>query len=137
MKILYVCLCFEKIMKTKCSFFPLLSLLILLICIGCKSHQDTGRINQSGKTVATDTPPASGETPKTTGRVSHAYQPCGSVIIVTNSKNDTTVLIVGSSLNEFDVDGLEISFHYKPLKRMNPKGCNKGYPAVISDITKK
>jgi hypothetical protein len=46
------------------------------------------------------------------------------------------VLIPVNSLNEFDVDGLEIRFHYNRLKTKNPPGCMTGSPASILDIEK-
>jgi hypothetical protein len=80
------------------------------------------------------------ETPKTTGKVSHQFRPggCATVIIVdTGNPNNPLILIPKSSLNEFDKDGLEISFTYRKLRMPNPPGCIKGSPVDISDITKK
>jgi hypothetical protein len=76
---------------------------------------------------------------KTTGKVSHEYKSCGTVVVVgdATSNKPQLVLIPNSSLAEFDVEGLEIAFHYRPLKMKNPAGCSMGSPAAFFDITKK
>jgi hypothetical protein len=72
------------------------------------------------------------------GIVSHKYksQGCETVVICTPINIDTLFLIPATPLENFDVDGLKISFTYHVLRIHNPKGCHKGIPAQISNIKK-
>jgi hypothetical protein len=72
------------------------------------------------------------------GIVSHKYKECGTVILVPNKeRHDTMTLIpMGNGLGEYDVEGLVISFQYRNLMIHNPKGCMKGGPVIVFDITK-
>jgi hypothetical protein len=78
--------------------------------------------------------------PKVIGRVTHAYQSagCGTAVIMTDSvSGSTTILLPDNNLAAFDVDGLQIRFHYRPLKKRNPTGCKTGAPALLLDIEKR
>lgn len=74
------------------------------------------------------------------GKVSHSYKTsgCGSVIIlIGKSSKDSLILIPRQIPNEFDKDGLKISFNYRILRMPNPIGCGTGVPAEVSNIFKK
>jgi hypothetical protein len=73
------------------------------------------------------------------GVVTHKYKECGTVILVFNKQHhDTTMLIpMGSSLKEFDVDGLAITFQCRHLMIHNPKNCVKASPVIVYDVAKK
>jgi hypothetical protein len=126
-------------MKKNLSF-SVLCLLGMIVCsIGCKSKQPIGNTGSDATGQAVG---ATSEKPKTTGKVSHLYQStgCGTVIIVTNPNNATPMILIpipNTSLKELDVDGLEVSFHYRALKMKNPDGCTAGSPADITDLVKK
>ena len=96
--------------------------------IACKSKQTN--------TTTTPVDDSSANAPKTQGIVTHQYksQGCETVIICTPIKTDTLFLIPVTPLQEFDVDGLKISFTYHLLRVHNPKGCHKGITAQISNI---
>jgi hypothetical protein len=103
--------------------------LLLIFSIGCKST------HKSAEPVSVK-PDASSST-KTTGTVTHAYQAsgCGTAVVITNSQSGAkTILLPINELGAFDVEGLEITFHFHPLKKMNPPGCKTGSPASLSDI---
>jgi hypothetical protein len=113
-------------------FISIFCLTFLLLQESCKSKQPVPTT-----TTATETAPVA--KPKTIGKVSHAYQAggCGTVVVIPNAGGDPLILIPATPLNEMDVEGLEIEFHYHPLKRKNPPGCTTGSPAELSDITRK
>ncbi|HTB06057.1 MAG TPA: hypothetical protein VK806_03815 [Bacteroidia bacterium] len=73
------------------------------------------------------------------GIVSHKYKECGTVILVYNKqRHDTTILIpMGSSLKDYDIDGLVITFQSRHLMIHNPKGCVRGSPVIVYDVAKK
>ena len=77
----------------------------------------------------------------TLGQVSHKFRDtgCSTVVIVNWQKPDEQIVLIplDTLSSAFDVDGLEIYFNYQPLKRMNPPGCTVGFPAKLSDISKK
>jgi len=115
-------------------FFSLTPL--LLFCPACKTKQKESTKASTETTVTSPSPP-SNTAPKISGRVSHTYEEkgCGTVIIVPNAKGgDPQILIPHALPAEFDVDSLEILFHYHPLKIKNPPGCMKGSPAGLLDI---
>ena len=122
-------------MKKTFLKYPFLILaLILLISASCKPK--AAAASTSKPEVK---PAAANEKPKTTGKVSHEYvaMGCGTVVIVPNPiGGDPQILIPSPKLGDFDVDGQTISFHWRPLKMMNPKGCTKGSPAELTDIIK-
>ena len=74
--------------------------------------------------------------PKTSGKVSHQYKAtgCATVIIIKNGDELITIIPKDKLSDNFDVDGLEISFDYRPLKMHNPEGCNAGFPAEVTNI---
>jgi|GEM_PF-713908 len=75
----------------------------------------------------------------TTGKVSHKYRAagCSTVIVFTKDGTEMTLIPKDKLSSEFDVDGLEIAFNYRPLKMPNPAGCTAGMPAEITDLSKK
>jgi hypothetical protein len=78
--------------------------------------------------------------PKTRGLVSHKFmnKGCPTVILVAEPAGDTLVLIPRDALmQDYDVDGLHISFNYRLLKMRSRPGCDKGIPAEITSISKK
>ncbi|GDX53099.1 hypothetical protein LBMAG27_21460 [Bacteroidota bacterium] len=78
---------------------------------------------------------------ETMGKVSHQYRStgCSTVVIVNWQKPDWQMVLIpiDTLAPDYDIDGLEIYFNYQPLKRMNPPGCSVGFPAILSDISKK
>jgi hypothetical protein len=101
----------------------------IALIFACKSKKTA-----TSKTVETD---ATSDTKKTKGIVSHQFQSAGcQTIVICKKESDTLFLIPMTSLDKFDVDGLEISFDYRVLKVHNPKGCH-GIPVQISNITSK
>jgi len=100
--------------------------------IACKSKQTI-----TPTTVDTDKPVNS---ILTEGTVTHQYksQGCETIIICNTNPgmSDILYLIPATPLQEFDVDGLKISFTYHLLRVHNPKGCHQGIPAQISNIKK-
>ncbi len=103
-------------------------LLSFLIFTSCKT--------QPSKTDSTQIADAS----KTIGIVSHKYNVtgCATVIIVNQTNEEELVLIPSKPLEKnIDADGLEINFNYRMLKMPNPKGCNVGVPAEITNVSKK
>jgi hypothetical protein len=122
-------------MKKIRSYILICCSLLLLTVSACKSKPATTTSPASATTAASATP---ADKPKTTGKVSHAYSSCGTVIIVPDANGgDPMILIPNDPLGILDVEGLELSFHYRPLKKRNPDGCMKGFPASLSDISKK
>lgn len=75
--------------------------------------------------------------PKSSGKVSQAYRgTCGTVIVVDG--NSELLLIPRKKLpKSLDKEGMEIKFDYKMLRMPNPKGCEKGNMAEISNASKK
>jgi hypothetical protein len=105
--------------------------LLVLSATACKSIDKT---NPAAAPPAT-TPAGK---PKTTGKVSHAWPACGTVVVVPDANGgDPMILIPNDPLGALDVEGTEISFYYHPLKRKNPDGCMKGFPASLYEISKK
>ncbi len=74
--------------------------------------------------------------PSTTGKVSHQYKAtgCATVIIVKNGDEIITLIPSEKLPEQMDVDGLEISFDYRPLRMHNPEGCNAGFPAQLTNL---
>ena len=118
-------------------FISAFCLALLLLQDSCKSKQPATTTTSTTTTSTPATTPAA--KPKTTGKVSHAYQAggCGTVVVIQNAGGDPLILIPSTPLNEMDIEGLEIEFHYHPLKRKNPAGCMTGSPAELFDITRK
>lgn len=112
------------------SFFAT-AFFVSLLALACKTKQPS-----PAKVTAT----APNEKPKVTGRVTHVYQSsgCGTAVVITDSiSGNTTILLPDNNLKAYDVEGLQIRFHYRPLKKMNPPGCKTGAPALLLDIEKK
>lgn len=107
-------------------FFGLLSIACCSVKEGSSSNSTKEITNHTGVTL---------------GQVSHKYRAtgCSTVVIVNwQSPEEQIVLIPLDTLSsEYDIDGIEIYFNYQPLKRMNPVGCTVGFPAKLSDISKK
>jgi hypothetical protein len=77
--------------------------------------------------------------PKTLGKVSHQFrgEGCFTVIIIKQPGNDIILIPKNPLPKKFDKNGLEIKFEYRLLRMPNPKGCEKGRPAEITNISKK
>ncbi len=108
------------------SYILILSIVVSVFA-ACKSKKET-----------TSTA-ANNEAPKVTGVVSHQYKStgCSAVIIIKQDGADDITLIPKDKLDaKFDVDGLNVSFNYIPLKMPQPAGCTTGMPAEISNISK-
>jgi hypothetical protein len=78
--------------------------------------------------------------PKTTGKVSHEFKKtgCGTVVIIENPAETPIILIPRTPLpKKLDKNGMMITFNYKTLRTPNPRGCEKGRPAELSDVQKK
>jgi hypothetical protein len=107
--------------------------ILLLLFFSCKTKQN---INNSNPVKEAAAPVG-----KNFGTVSFQYKAtgCSTVIVIKDeAQNNTITLIPKEKLpDEFDKDGLEIYFNYRPLKMPNPKGCSIGIPASITDISKK
>jgi hypothetical protein len=121
-------------MKKTFLLFVSIYALLILPTEACKSKQKT-----ETSAPASTTPVNNQDTnPKTTGTISHTYSKCGTVIVVPDPKGGTPIILIpGTSIGEFDIEGMEICFHYHPLKRKNPDGCMTGFPVNIFDISKK
>ncbi len=80
-------------------------------------------------------------TPKTIGKVSHQYKKggCASVIVIQNLPPEEPIVLIPKTPlpKKLDKEGMEIRFNYRKLRMPNPKGCEKGIPAELSDIQKK
>jgi hypothetical protein len=121
-------------MKKIFTLFVSIYVLLILPSEACKSKQKT----ETSAPASISTVNNQDTNPKTTGTISHTYSKCGTVIVVPDPKGGApTILIPGTSIGEFDIEGIEISFHYHPLKRKNPDGCMIGFPVSIFDISKK
>ena len=79
--------------------------------------------------------------PKYTGKVSHQYKKkgCSSVVIIqSDPPAESLVLIPKTALpKKLDKEGMIITFNYRRLRMPNPKGCETGMPAELSNIQKK
>ncbi len=115
------------------NLFIILSV-IILFSYSCKTHNKTQQTNQTTTNTSVDIG-------KNMGTVSHQYQSTGcNTVIIVKTEGGTTplILIPKDALSaDFDKDGLQIYFDYRPLKMPQPKGCAQGIPAEISNISKK
>ncbi|HXU26347.1 MAG TPA: hypothetical protein VN698_03885 [Bacteroidia bacterium] len=116
-------------MKIKIPYYSKTSYLIIgcfIFFTACKAKQTTSTTNVNETTNAI----------KTQGIVSHKYktQGCETIIICASANTDTLFLIPTPPLQNFDIEGLKISFTYHTLRVHNPKGCHQGIPAQISNI---
>lgn len=70
------------------------------------------------------------------GKVSHQYRAAGCLtVILVDKAGESLVLIPTNQLPaQFDKDGLMLKFNYQLLKMPNPKGCEVGIPAELSNI---
>jgi hypothetical protein len=103
------------------------------IFIACKAKQAN-----TAPTPPPITDDSSNSLLKAKGFVTHQYKPqgCETIIVCALTNADTLFLIPATPLQEFDVDGLKISFSYHMVRIHNPKGCHKGIPAQITNIKK-
>ncbi len=70
------------------------------------------------------------------GRVKHNYEGSTCTVIVSNNEDKDLLLIPISGLPEkMDKDGTKIRFNFNALKMQQPKGCLKGIPARLEDVT--
>lgn len=111
-------------------------IIVALFTNGCKSKKEA-----SASTPATPTSEQPIVTGTTLGKVSHQYRAtgCATVVLVKleGEENLLTLIPKDKLSSSFDVDGLEISFNYLPLKMPQPAGCSIGIPAELTDISKK
>lgn len=118
---------------------------LLMFSVSCKCKEKTSPTQQTQQTQQTQTTkdpkmmaPVSD---KTLGMVSYQYKSTGCtavVIVQTEIATQPLILIPMNPLPAgIDKDGLEIYFDYRPLKMPNPKGCNAGIPAELTNISKK
>ncbi len=112
----------------------ILSIPLALISCTCtkKSSSTSSNTSSGGERIATD------RTDRTAGKVSHQYRSSGCPTVIIVSGENPMVLIPKDNLgSQFDVDGLEVLFHYHPLRMPQPQGCATGIPAEITDVAKK
>src|SRR5262245_19444043 len=125
-----------------------IGLLLTSTCSQKKKETPSGAVGDSVKQDVQEMPAEtadvvkeqSEEPSKTSGQVSHKFmnKGCPTVILVAEPAGDTLVLIPRDVLTQdYDVDGLQISFNYRLLKMRSNPGCDKGIPAEITDISKK
>jgi len=114
-------------MKTN---FIILSLIFTIGIISCKSKKETTETKVETKTMVVG---------KTTGKISHQYRSsgCSTVIIVSSTDGDITLIPKDKLPADMDTDGTEITFNYITLRMPQPEGCTTGLPAEIKDIAKK
>ncbi len=77
--------------------------------------------------------------PKHNGKVSHQFKAkgCASVIIIKQVEGDIILIPKTPLPKALDKNNLEIKFDYRILRMPNPKGCEKGQPAEITNCSKK
>lgn len=111
-------------------FFPLF-IFCLLLEVNCKPKKQISSTKQTEES----------KHDYTVGKVSHQFRDtgCPTVVIVAHEENKNPLILIPLKKlpDEMDVDGLEITFNYRPLKMPNPLGCNKGFPAELINISKK
>lgn len=116
--------------KVKQLFQTLMCCLFITACCAQKQSENSDKTNESNAHNGV-----------TLGQVSHKYRStgCSTIVIVNWQKPEEQIVLIplDTLAPDFDVDGLEIYFNYQPLKRMNPPGCSVGFPALLSDISKK
>ena len=115
---------------------------LLLFAASCKCKEKTPPTQQTQQTQTTkEAKMMAPVSNKTHGTVSYQFKAtgCTAVIIVqTEIATQPLILIPKDALpTEFDKDGIEIYFDYRPLKMPNPKGCSAGIPAELTNISKK
>ena len=107
------------------------------IVAGCKSKKSANTAGTGTNTIIEPTAAPA----KTTGKVSHQFRStgCATVIVVNQEGQKESLILIPKDMlpSAFDVDGTEIHFNYHTLRMPQPKGCDKGIPAEITDITKK
>ena len=106
----------------------------------CKSKKHAASASSSSTSSSTNTTASmTAATGATTGKVSHKYRSAGCATVIVFMKDGTEVTLIPKDklAGEFDVDGLEITFNYHPLKMPNPEGCTVGMPAEITELAKK
>ena len=104
-----------------------LILLFTIALLSCKSSKNSAAI----------TSPETDNSSKTIGKISHQYRStgCSTVIVVTNSDGELTLIPKDKLDNKLDKDGIEIYFNYQTLRMPQPANCNVGLPAEITNIT--
>lgn len=108
------------------AYVLILSIVVSLLS-SCKSSKDAGT-SSSNSTAG-----------KTSGIVSHKYKAtgCATVILVKQDGEELTLIPKDKIAGKLDVDGLEVTFDYNPLKMPQPEGCTVGMPAEITNLAKK
>ena len=77
--------------------------------------------------------------PKHFGKVSHQYKTkgCSTVIIIKRTDGDIILIPKTPLPKALDKNNLEIKFDYRVLRIPNPKGCEKGQPAEITNCSRR
>ncbi|MBL7883766.1 MAG: hypothetical protein JNL69_06830 [Bacteroidia bacterium] len=109
------------------AYVLILSIVVSLLS-SCKSSKDSSASASNASAIG-----------KTTGVVSHKYKAtgCSSVIVVKQDGEELTLIPKDKLSGKLDVDGLEVTFDYNPLKMPQPEGCTVGMPAEITNLAKK
>ena len=104
-----------------------------LIIGGCKAKKNTTAI-QANATVKETTAPE-----KTIGKISHQFRStgCATVIVVDIKSEADTLILIPALPNGLDINSLEVSFNYHPLRMPQPPGCTKGIPAEITNLERR
>ncbi len=100
---------------------------VFLSLSACKSARESQVVGQAGPAPLS----------LSSGRVSHQYRATGCLtVILVDKPGEAHVLIPREQLaSKYDKDGLELNFNYHLLKMPNPKGCEVGIPAELSNIS--
>ena len=116
----------------------LISSIIIASFTSCKSKKAASNASDaSGNVQQTSSLQVNEVAGKTIGKVSHQYRTtgCATVVIINSSTDEVITLIPKDALPEkLNVDGMKISFDYRPLKMHNPEGCAVGIPAELTNV---
>ncbi|HNZ41774.1 MAG TPA: hypothetical protein PLI16_04255 [Bacteroidales bacterium] len=106
-----------------CKVLLFFVFLTLIACQSVREPQSGGQANSPSSVLST-------------GRVSHQYRATGCLtVIIVDKPGESLVLIPYKPLAaQFDKDGLVLKFDYRLLKMPNPKGCEVGIPAELSNV---
>ncbi|MDQ3045934.1 MAG: hypothetical protein M3R27_00175 [Bacteroidota bacterium] len=112
------------------NYILLSAITIMFSSMSCKSKKESQQNTVTAPVVGA-----------TTGKVSHMYRKdgCATIIMLAPSADESPMVLIPKDKlpAKLDVDGMEISFNYTPLKMPQPAGCANGIPADIKDAAKK
>ena len=116
-------------------------LITFALCISCTEGWAQEDMSANSRSVKLDTNKSQRRAKfhLDSGMVSHRYVASGGkIVIITNHtvNGDTLIYVPLQDLNEFNAEGLEISFNYTPLGIMHQKGCGNAQPVIIRNIKK-